>query len=259
VAQTLKLEILRSKVSPEIFHEFCKEAEICPECLTATVTHSREDPREIVCRNCGIVLGNVPVREHTLPGHGTHTWYNDVCNLAFGKSLGSYLGQYQLYSVLAKSAAGKKDLGIRACHIKNVTRIEIPQIQKMLEYGSKLCKDHELSGKDEQSIIFAEFLGRALRHVGTYTLSLSRRSIFSKKLSYATFMWCYEQYFHDGHNLKEELDVNEDVYSWVSWLLANFPLLPGKVEYYTGSAKTRWAKKKIEEIEKKLAQLKVSS
>lgn len=82
------LRLLKKKVNPEIFTEFCRESEICPECFGPLVV-SRDDPHEICCRKCGLVIAEEPARTHSLPGYGADTQYNDTCSLAFGKSLGS--------------------------------------------------------------------------------------------------------------------------------------------------------------------------
>lgn len=225
----VSLELLKRKVSPEIFMEFCKESMICPECLAETLTVSRDDPHEIVCKHCGLVVAEQPSQSHSLPGWGRDTNYSDVCNLSFGKSLGTVIGKYQLYSVLAKSPNGKKNLGVRSLQIRNVTKTEIPQIKSLLHYGSWLCKLHNLDGKSEKSVVFAETLGRVLRSVGVCALAMSRGTIQSKKLAEASFVYCYNKTFHDGHDLQEKLRVKNEILDWINKVM-NVYALPKSVE-----------------------------
>ena len=225
------LELLKKKVSREVFTSFCTEANICPECLTETLTVSRDDPREIVCRTCGLVLGEEPPQSHSLPGVGVNTSYNDTCQLAFGRSLGSHMRKYQLYSVLAKSRNGKKDLGIRAMLIKQFLKAEPPQIEHTLRYGSDLCKKYGLAGRNERSVRFADELGKILRVAGAAALVLTRGSIRSKSLAESCFVYLYEKMLHNGHNLRQKLDVKPETLEWIRTVLERYSL-PKSLEFF---------------------------
>lgn len=226
----VNLEVLKQKVSSEIFESFCLEANVCPSCF-GELTISRDRLHEVVCRKCGLVIAEEPARRHNLPGHGSSTNYNDTCSLAFGKSLGSHIGRYKMYSILKKAPQGVKDLGIRALMVKNATKIEIPQIQRMLSYGSECCKRYGLAGKDNKSVVFADGLGRVLRISGLTALTLSRGSISSKRLSYACFCWLYRKTFHDGNNVQEELKVKPEHLAWIDRVMGDVSL-PRTVEIY---------------------------
>lgn len=157
--QLVNLETLKRKVSPEIFVEFCRELETCPECF-GPLTVSRDDVHEICCRKCGLVVGEQLSQTHRLPGIGASTSYENTCSLEFNKGLGSHMKKYQLYSVLARAPAHTKDLGLRAIAMrKEMTNLK-PQIKNMLFWGSKLCKRYHLGGTDRKSIQFADGLGR---------------------------------------------------------------------------------------------------
>ena len=227
----VNLALFKKRLSPEIFMEFCRETGLCPQCLTETLTISQDDLREIVCVRCGLVLGEEPPQSNRLPGVGSHTTYNDVCQLAFGKSLGSHMRKYQLYSVLAKSRNGKADLGIRAMWIKQFLKTEPPQIERMLRYGSDLCKKYGLGGKDERSVKFGDELGKILRVAGAVALVLTRGSIRSKHLAESCFVYLYEKMLHNGHGLRQELGVKPETLEWIRTVLERYSL-PKSVEFF---------------------------
>lgn len=226
------LELLKKKVSPEVWQAFAQECGLCPECLIESLTISRDEPKEVVCSRCGLVIGLYFEAPSKLPGHGTDTTYNDTCQLAFGKSLGSHLRKFQTYSVLAKSSNGKKDLGLRAVQIKNLLHVESLQVRNMLFHGSQLCKQHGLSGKDERSIKFADELGKILRVAGATALVLTRGSIRSKHLAESCFIYLYEKTLHNGHGLRQELGVKPETLEWVRTVLERYSL-PKPVELFT--------------------------
>jgi hypothetical protein len=217
----------KNQVSKEIFSAFCQEASLCPECLTETLTISQDESKEIVCKKCGLVVGDFLEKQHTLPGVGGDTYYNDTCSLSFGKSLGTELGKYQMYSVLAKSEAGKIDIGKRRLIIKNVMRVEIPQVQQLLYYGSQLCKEFHLDGKDDRSVMFANELGRTLRLVGSVALSLSNNTLGIKKLVKACFLYLHKKTFHNGSQLQKQLKVDDASIEWVEWILNSYTIPKG--------------------------------
>lgn len=190
-------------------------------------TSNNEPNTEIVCRNCGLVIGDFLEKQHSLPGVGVDTWYNDTCSLSFGKSLGTELGKYQMYSVLAKSEAGKIDIGKRRLIIKNMTRVEIPQVQQLLFYGSQLCKEHGLDGKDDRSIIFANELGRILRLAGTIALALSQNTIGIKKLVKACFLYLHKKTFYNGSQLQKQLKVDDATVEWIEYVINSYSLPKG--------------------------------
>jgi hypothetical protein len=228
--RTFDLALLKTKLLPETFFQLCDELGVCSECF-GPLTISKDESCEVVCRSCGLVVGAYMEKQHTLPGHGEETNYSDTCQLAFGKSLGSQIGKYQLYSVLAKSANGEEDLGVRALHIKHVSRLEIPQIQALLSYGSELCKEHGLSGKDQKSIEFANQLGRVLRIVGSVTLAFSRDTIYSKKIARDCFVYLHRKLFDDGSDLQKELEVKEETLQWIEYVLNCF-VMPRGLELF---------------------------
>jgi hypothetical protein len=216
------LATLKGKVSPLIFLELCREADLCPECLTESLTITCDDSQEVICKRCGLVISAYQEKQRSLPGMGSDTNYGDTCSLSFGKSLGSELGKYQMFSVLAKN--GKTDLGKRRLIIKNVTRVEIPQVQQMLFYGSQLCRKYGFDGKDQKSITFADELGRILRLVGSVMLALSRDTIRSKQITNTCFYYLYRKCSDDGDKLQEDLKIKEEELTWLDWVLSSYSL-----------------------------------
>ena len=133
----------------------------CPECGGSL----READGEVVCSNCGLVLDELNMI-HRLPMDET---YAPTCDLAFGKSLGFTLPKSGLHKVLAMAPEGKKDLGLRARHIRLIeSKVDPPYVRKLLEHGSKLFKQ---MGLDEDTPInhqLANIYGKMLRIVGAF-------------------------------------------------------------------------------------------
>jgi hypothetical protein len=221
------LAALKTKLTPEIFLQVCQEMSVCPECLTESLTITCDDSQEVICKRCGLVISAYQETPHSLPGYGSDTHYSDVCHLSFGKSLGTELGKFQTYSILAKSEAGKQDIGKRRLIVKNLTRVEIPQVQQLLFYGSQLCKTYHLDGATERSILFADQLGRIMRTVGTVALALSQNSLGVKRLANACFVYLHRKSFNDGSDLQKNLKVEDAHLAWVEWILGSYSMPKG--------------------------------
>jgi len=227
----VNLALLKKRLSPEIFTEFCTETGLCPQCLTETLTISQDDLREIVCRTCGLVLGQEPSQSHSLPGVGRDTNYSDCCELSFGRNLGSHIRKFTLYSILKKGPSGVKDLGIRRIRLLNATKIEKSSIELLLRYGSQLCKQYHLDGKDRTSVQFANEFGKLLRLCGKVALALTSGTIGSKRLAYACFSYLYAKQFHNGTRIRQQLDVSDEALNWVD-RVAQDVALPKGIEIF---------------------------
>ena len=142
-------------------HRTVGSSERCPECGGTPV----DVDGELVCSNCGLVLDELNMI-HRLPMDET---YAPTCDLAFGRSLGSTLQGRALHKVLAMAPAGKKDLGLRARHIRIIeSKVEPSYIRRLLEYGSKLFKQLGLDEDTPVNHQLANLYGRLLRIVGAF-------------------------------------------------------------------------------------------
>ncbi len=91
----------------------------------------RKIDAELVCFDCGLAT---PILDaiHRLPFSSS---YSHSSNMAFGKSLGSKIGDGRrgLFQVLAKSIGDREDLGLRARQIRVIqTSNDPPQTKKLL-------------------------------------------------------------------------------------------------------------------------------
>jgi len=163
-----------------------------------------------------------------------------VTHLAFGKNLGHTIQWKDLLRILKCAPAGCEDLGLRARHMNVMaTRNEPPQIHRMLELGSKLCKSFGLTGSNWR--IFADRLGIFLRKVGTTALlQMNRRNekLALTRLVRTTFLLCwqigekgaglgepisFEPTFPGARNIggvaSDYLKIREDDYAFVSFVI----------------------------------------
>jgi len=129
---------------------------LCPECLSSKIV---EDPEtgEVICRSCGYVIEKLPNLDFRLPFGTTYALESP---LAVGKSLGGTITRQGLYRILAKSAAGTEDLGIRARHIRIMIETnDPPDLARILKIGNNLIKKFNL----ENEKLLANDLGRNIR------------------------------------------------------------------------------------------------
>ena len=145
---------------------------LCPECLSAKIV---EDPEtgEVICRSCGYVIEKLPNLDFRLPFGTTYALESP---LAVGKSLGGTITRQGLYRILAKSAAGTEDLGIRARHIRIMIETnDPPDLAKILRKGTSLIKEFNL----ENEKLLAHDLGKNIRRA--YWLATQLAIRVSKK------------------------------------------------------------------------------
>ena len=96
--------------------------------------------------------------------------------LAVGKSLGGTITRQGLYRILAKSAAGTEDLGIRARHIRIMIETnDPPDLAGILRKGTGLIKEFNL----ENEKLLAHDLGKNIRRA--YWLATQLAIRVSKK------------------------------------------------------------------------------
>ena len=145
---------------------------LCPECLSSRIV---EDPEtgEVICRSCGYVIEKLPNLDFRLPFGTTYALESP---LAVGKSLGGTITRQGLYRILAKSAAGTEDLGIRARHIRIMIETnDPPDLAKILRKGTSLIKEFNL----ENEKLLAHDLGKNIRRA--YWLATQLAIRVSKK------------------------------------------------------------------------------
>jgi len=141
---------------------------LCPECLSSKIV---EDPEtgEVICRSCGYVIEKLPNLDFRLPFGTTYALESP---LAVGKSLGGTITRQGLYRILAKSAAGTEDLGIRARHIRIITETnDPPDLARILKKGNNLIKEFNL----ENEKLLAHDMGRNIRRAYWLTSQLAIR------------------------------------------------------------------------------------
>ena len=141
---------------------------MCPECLSSKIV---EDPKtgEVICRSCGYVIEKLPNLDFRLPFGTTYALESP---LAVGKSLGGTITRQGLYKILAKSAAGTEDLGIRARHIRIIAETnDPPDLARILRKGTSLIKKFNL----ENEKLLAHDLGRNIRRAYWLTTQLAIR------------------------------------------------------------------------------------
>ena len=141
---------------------------LCPECLSAEIV---EDPEtgEVICKSCGYVIEKLPSLDFRLPFGTTYALESP---LAVGKSLGGTITRQGLYKILAKSAAGTEDLGIRARHIRIMIETnDPPDLARILKKGNNLIKEFNL----ENEKLLAHDLGKNIRRAYWLTTQLAIR------------------------------------------------------------------------------------
>ena len=231
----LKYEFLKglSEIPPDELELFLIDHNICPECGTSRYVEERDS--ELVCTNCGLVLREIFSPEQKVPIKETRS---PTCSLAFDKSLGSHLPKKYLNKILAQAPAGEQDLPIRAIHIRTLNHVEFPQLRKALEYGSKLTREFVGNPSDHNDpsdpvTVFAESLGRNIRHVVTESMQRSRGSVMIKRLVNAIFLYTYRKHFGMNGLFKvyDNLGLDREVWDYVNYLMEEMPKLPTKIEY----------------------------
>ena len=141
---------------------------LCPECLSSKIV---EDPEtgEVICRSCGYVIEKLPNLDFRLPFGTTYALESP---LAVGKSLGGTITRQGFYRILAKSAAGTEDLGIRARHIRIMIETnDPPDLARILKKGNNLIKKYNL----ENEKLLAHDLGKNIRRAYWLTRQLAIR------------------------------------------------------------------------------------
>jgi len=141
---------------------------LCPECLSSKIV---EDPEtgEVICGSCGYVIEKLPNLDFRLPFGTTYALESP---LAVGKSLGGTITRQGLYKILAKSAAGTEDLGIRARHIRIMIETnDPPDLARILKKGNNLIKKYNL----ENEKLLAHDLGKNIRRAYWLTTQLAIR------------------------------------------------------------------------------------
>jgi len=205
---------LRSEINKTVdFKEFGE----CPECRSTSIQRMHDRSIEYVCGNCGLVLGKE--QEY---GEGYERFVHQdgpapVCNLSFGKSLGDTLPQKELYKVLGKAPEGKKDLPIRTRQIQTIIKYyEHPKVRKLLEYGSKISKEHGLL----QDHVFADTYGRKLRDLGAFLAASNKRVGSYRRFSNTVFYLTLKKFDPDkAEKIKADLSLREKDLEFVSNLL----------------------------------------
>ena len=225
------LEALKNEVPPEELERFLVEHNICPECCTGRYVEEKNG--EVVCLKCGLVLSETFDFEEKVPINEVRS---PTCSLSYRQSLGSHLSERALFKVLALN--GSDDLPVRVTQARILQRVEFPQLQRALEYGSKLTREflgspRNKSDPSDPVIVFAEALGRNIRHVIAESLQRSRGSIMVKRLVNAVFLYTYKKHF--GMNglfrVYDKLGLDREAWDYVCYLLEAVPKLPTKIEY----------------------------
>jgi hypothetical protein len=146
------------------------------------------DNHEIVCSKCGLVREKGTI--HSLPFGQT---FSPTSAISFGKSLGDTLNYYGLLRVLAKSANGRQDLGLRAKEIRLITQtVEPPAMKKCLEIASvKLI----ILGFDANHVI-ANDVGSLLRKLTIFCM-LSKINCSSKELADAALYYTLKKHGYE--------------------------------------------------------------
>jgi len=194
-----------------------QEYKKCPECGSIDIKRIPDRSIEIVCSNCGLVLDKK--QEY---GEGYEQFVHQdgpapVCNLAFGKSLGDTLPSKELYKVLGKAQEGKKDLPIRTRQIQTIIKYyEHPKVRKLLEYGSKISKEHGLL----QDHVFADTYGRKLRDLGSFLAASEKRVGSYRRFASTVFYLTLKTFDPDkAEKIKADLSFREKDLEFVSNLL----------------------------------------
>lgn len=99
--------------------------------------------------------------------------------IAWGKSLGETLrsikGKSLVHSVIAEAPQGKKDLPIRAIHIRTITRTDSPFIRSALNHASTTLRTLFV----EEDHLVGNDVGNLIRKVGYVTLTTMKTIDFS--------------------------------------------------------------------------------
>jgi len=129
---------------------------ICPECLQPSAQIDAETG-EKVCVKCGAVIESNYEHDLSLP---FDTTYALESYLATDKSLGGTLNGKSLMRVLAMSANGSEDLGIRARHIRTIIQLsEPPDLDKALKHAYNQSRSQNM----DHDKLFNQDLGRNVR------------------------------------------------------------------------------------------------
>ena len=140
--------------------------DLCPECQRPTLT--KTDDGMLVCESCGVVVDEQPSMVRRLPFDET---YALTAKLSHGRSMGGTLPPEDLYKVIAMSKNGRKDLPIRAIHVRTVTmQVESSQSMRLKEEISGILKKYGLYSQEyrEENHLFADVCGVLAERVGRF-------------------------------------------------------------------------------------------
>lgn len=196
-SQSVSLDFLRSRATRGTLEILASETMLCFECGEKL----QERDGELVCTGCGVVWGNgvfednhIPFEENNQRRDFEGRWMPGN-QLAFNKGLGTHqwLSRGSFCRVILP--VGKKDMGIRATHLKSVTtKTEHPWIIALLSYGSEICKEYGLHKDDDACHRFADEYGKVLRRVGSYIIIRGRHWNELKRTAHAIFVLLYTEF-----------------------------------------------------------------
>lgn len=228
---TRLIDALKNEVPCDELERFLIFHGICPECCTGRYVEERDG--EVVCLRCGLVLRSIVDFAERIPMNEVRS---PTCSLSYKQSLGSHLPTKGLFRILALN--GKDDLPVRVTQTRILQRVEFPQLRKALEYGSKLTRKFVGSPRNKNDpsdpvIVFAESLGRNIRHVIAESMRRSRGSLMVKRLVNAVFLYTYRENFgvKGLFMVYDKLGLDREAWDWVNYVLEAIPKLPRKIEY----------------------------
>ena len=166
-----------------------------------------------VCTKCGLEQPFFD-RDGRLP---FDTTYALESSLSFGKSLGDTYpspqryGPRNVWAILAKAPAGKKDLPVRNVQIKQLIQVDPEKIRRLLRWGSRLLKKHGL----DHDHALANHLGNNLRKLGRRTyFMLDGQKYFAiyKRIAVACLVLSLQKAEHQKlKDVKRELKYDSDL------------------------------------------------
>jgi transcription initiation factor TFIIIB Brf1 subunit/transcription initiation factor TFIIB len=220
---TLILQLIRERASPEIQRELAYEISLCLNCGVDLL----EKDGEIVCPGCGEIWGKsmaeegIPFEASAVESGHAESNYSPGCALAFGSGLGSFIPVKSLYRILAAGSSGNKDLPLRVSHTRIlVNRLDHPFVQTLLGYGSALCKDFGLHDGSDLGVKFAEAFGHALRKVaGFYVVrgeSQAELHVVAKGIFLELYSGCFPE---KAEKVRKNLQLSQDDANFAGFLL----------------------------------------
>lgn len=197
VSQSLDLKFLRTHASKETLQILATEIKTCLECGNKI----EERDGELVCTRCGIVWGNGFFENNKIPfeernqRRGFEGHWSPPNQLAFNKGMGTnqFISRGSFCRIIAP--VNKKDLGVRAIQLRNLTsKVEHPWIVRLLYCGSQICKQFGLHTKDVDCIRFSDQYGKVLRSLGAFMIMRGRHWNELKRTAQATFIVLYSEF-----------------------------------------------------------------